>query len=71
MSNIKNMFDITQQKSIYDMNKVKSKEETLIDDLNSQLKFKGLKLGREVEMDQIKEQKQSKYLESDRLLKKE
>ena len=71
MSNIKNMFDITQQKSIYDIDKVKSKEETLIDDLNSQLKFKGLKLGREVEMDQIKEQKQSKYLESDRLLKKE
>ena len=71
MSNIKNMFDITQQKSIYDMEKAKSKEETLIDDLNSQLKFKGLKLGREVEMDQIKEQKQSKYFESDRLLKNE
>lgn len=69
LGRLSNVFETTFQTSIFDQPQEKTKVQNIIDDINRQFKNKVVVTGKEGSMNLTKEQNQSRYIESDRIIK--
>lgn len=69
LGKLTNMFEATYQTSIFDKNVEKSKTQKIVDDINRQFKSKVVVSGKEGALNLNKKNNQSRYLESDRIIK--
>lgn len=69
LGHLEDMFSSTYQASIYDKEKKLTKSEEIIHEVNRKFKSKVLKSGTEHQKSEYKKLNQSRYLESDRIIK--
>lgn len=69
LSKLTNQFETSYQTSIFDKEKEVSKAQDIINQVNKKFKTNILKTGEEVRLNKIKKQNQSRYIESDRIIK--